>query len=559
MLKNRAMANKMLKAALWYRNEQDLGVIPIIAGKKTPCLTQWKPYQERKPSIEEIEQWWGRDYPNANIGIVTGKINNLTVIDLDKPEAKTEIEKHIPDSLLMPTVKTPKGQHLYFLYNPDIPNKANLFPGCDARNDGGYIIAPPSTNGAGHAYSFLVHLKNTALSKIPEALLIYILSYLKTRARVVPSTERGDSNNKQQIATVSNIIFKEGGRDEMMFHLANSLIRGGMPTGEVQQYCMFIAGNCKPPFPENEVLRKIESAFQRRGRSDITATESIRNWIAQQWSNISATMYQQDATISITPQDKHKIRTIFARLAKEGLLVRDENRAGYYRVIDKECLKLDWHNTSHHAIEDFRLPFGFEQFVEIYSSNLIVIAGSKDAGKTALLLNIARYNYKRHKIKYFSSEMDDSELNVRISKADDLDLDEFDRLVTFYNRDRNFADVLDPDAVNIIDYYEITDAFWNIAGEFAKIREKLNKGIAIIAIQKDRNMQLGRGASFSLEKPRVYMTVDNIFPDNVLKIISAKNRKENAPNPVGFERRFKIVQGINLRATDEGWNLPCVE
>ncbi|KKL86417.1 hypothetical protein LCGC14_1944990, partial [marine sediment metagenome] len=141
----------------------------------------------------------------------------------------------------------------------------------------------------------------------------------------------------------------------------------------------------------------------------------------------------------------------------------------------------------------------------------------------------------------------------------DLDLDEFDRLVTFYNRDRNFADVLDPDAVNIIDYYEITDAFWNIAGEFAKIREKLNKGIAIIAIQKDRNMQLGRGASFSLEKPRVYMTVDNIFPDNVLKIISAKNRKENAPNPVGFERRFKIVQGINLRATDEGWNLPCVE
>ncbi|NIM03311.1 hypothetical protein GTN66_04070, partial [bacterium] len=43
-------------------------------------------------------------------------------------------------------------------------NKVRGIPGCDFRGEGGYIIAPPSTNGKGKTYSWL---DNLSLDDIP--------------------------------------------------------------------------------------------------------------------------------------------------------------------------------------------------------------------------------------------------------------------------------------------------------------------------------------------------------------------------------------------------------
>lgn len=40
---------------------------------------------------ETIEQWW-RTYPDANIGIATGKVSGLIVVDVDAGEGKTGFE-----------------------------------------------------------------------------------------------------------------------------------------------------------------------------------------------------------------------------------------------------------------------------------------------------------------------------------------------------------------------------------------------------------------------------------------------------------------------------------
>ena len=98
-----------LGIALAYR-ENDWSIIPI-AKDKTPLLRLWKEFQTRIASEEEIREWW-RLYPDAQIGIVTGKISNLTVIDVEKDGDFNFVK----DKTLV--IKTGGGgRHYYFEYD----------------------------------------------------------------------------------------------------------------------------------------------------------------------------------------------------------------------------------------------------------------------------------------------------------------------------------------------------------------------------------------------------------------------------------------------------------
>ena len=72
-----------LKAALYYREKLNYSVIPVGPNKKP--LVEWKEYQEILPSPGEIREWWLK-YPEANIGVVTGKVSNIVVVDIDSDD-----------------------------------------------------------------------------------------------------------------------------------------------------------------------------------------------------------------------------------------------------------------------------------------------------------------------------------------------------------------------------------------------------------------------------------------------------------------------------------------
>ena len=52
-------------------------------------------------------------------------------------------------------------------------------------------------------------------------------------------TRRGavvSDNKRQHLTTCDNIGFEEGRRDNTLFHLANCLVKGGMPTVNIEKY-----------------------------------------------------------------------------------------------------------------------------------------------------------------------------------------------------------------------------------------------------------------------------------------------------------------------------------
>lgn len=128
----------------------------IKKNAKTPRVQSWKPYQNKRATEAEIRRWFTDCGPlKTAISIVTGKISGLTVVDIDDPELIPEIRaKGLGDPK---AVRTGRGVHLYYSYDPRLKTCSGFrgIEGLDIRNDGGYIIAPPSPHYSGVAYKFL--------------------------------------------------------------------------------------------------------------------------------------------------------------------------------------------------------------------------------------------------------------------------------------------------------------------------------------------------------------------------------------------------------------------
>ena len=71
--------SKKYQTALWLLSK-GFSVIPVSKEKK--AIIEWKEFQERHPTEEEVSRWWTRT-PDANVAIVTGAISNLLAIDVD--------------------------------------------------------------------------------------------------------------------------------------------------------------------------------------------------------------------------------------------------------------------------------------------------------------------------------------------------------------------------------------------------------------------------------------------------------------------------------------------
>jgi phage/plasmid-associated DNA primase len=82
-------------------------------------------------------------------GILTGKINNITIIDFDNEDSFNTFwsnNKHL-NMYDYKMVKTRRGYHIYFEYNKDCITGTDCFNDyidIDIRNDGGFITAPPT-------------------------------------------------------------------------------------------------------------------------------------------------------------------------------------------------------------------------------------------------------------------------------------------------------------------------------------------------------------------------------------------------------------------------------
>jgi hypothetical protein len=146
----------MLVAALKMARH-GLAVFPCGARAKHPIT----PHGCKDATTDRavIRSWWRVD-PEANLGLATGAISGIFVLDVD-PDHGGEgslaslLGCHGP---LPPTVVSLTGgggKHLLFRHpggECKVRNLVGFYDGLDVRGDGGYILAPPSVHPSGRRY-----------------------------------------------------------------------------------------------------------------------------------------------------------------------------------------------------------------------------------------------------------------------------------------------------------------------------------------------------------------------------------------------------------------------
>ncbi len=149
--------------ALYYRSI-GWSPIPVKLRDKT-ALVPWKQYQTEIASEEQIREWWTK-YPDANIGIVTGKVSGIAVVD---------IEKGGDTKGLLPTVMANTGGggfHFFYKYpNAGIQNAVRIREKTDIRGDRGYAVVAPSVHKSGKRYSWAVAPEEATLAEFPQWIL----------------------------------------------------------------------------------------------------------------------------------------------------------------------------------------------------------------------------------------------------------------------------------------------------------------------------------------------------------------------------------------------------
>ncbi|MGM0836549.1 MAG: phage/plasmid primase, P4 family [Bacillota bacterium] len=274
-----------------FKELHDLGlsVFPIPKRGKTP-YGSWKKYQSSLPTKEEIKKW-DHEKDQHNVCIVTGKISDIVVIDVDNIPLFVETGIILPTT---PTAKSNRGLHYYFRHpgvNTQIKNAVKLFNGsADIRGDGGYIVAPPSIHPSGTQYEWV---KGKSPWKIDFAPLpTFILDLLTTNnnhalkitnPHPYPSP-RMLANEVQNIEDILQNGAVEGSRNDQATRIAGHYI--GRNFSQKETLTMLSQWNDEkslPPLPEQEIQSIVNSIFSKHTRGNnkqyILDTPYIRSFI----------------------------------------------------------------------------------------------------------------------------------------------------------------------------------------------------------------------------------------------------------------------------------------
>jgi hypothetical protein len=247
-------------------------------------------------------------------------------------------------------------------------------------------------------------------------------------------------------------------------------------------------------------------------------------------------------------KDKQNRWIILKRLCVKGSVEKHPTKSNEYRFVSESRTELDWFSADTGNFLPIRFPLGLEQYCRIYPKSIVIVSGVYNAGKTAWMLNTAELNMHTFPVKLFNSEMGPEEFKLRLT-ASGAPLDDWRNLVKVYERNRDFADVIFPEALNIIDYLEIDEDWFLVGREINKIFRTLTTGVAVIALQKKVGESLARGRELTVEKARLAISID----PGELTIAKAKNWADPAVNPNGTILKFKLVQGYKFISDGQIW------
>lgn len=256
------MPNSDVATLLKEAHERGFSIIPVLRDKRP--MFSWKPFQERRATVEEIRKWWARK--PAGWAVITGAISGIVILDFDGDEGLRTLEKL---GLERHVVTGSGGAHLYLTHpgwsvkTLNSKTKYSLgerYPGLDIRGDGGYaVFAGCNEKGV---YEWVRSMEPDSLDVLPLELRLFL----------------GLMNSLEEEVSIQqalDLVKTGGGRNNAGFTLAMQLRDKGYAEPDAMRVLTAYRIQTPPtnakghlePYTEAEVAESIRQAYRRSPRN----------------------------------------------------------------------------------------------------------------------------------------------------------------------------------------------------------------------------------------------------------------------------------------------------
>lgn len=266
--------NPRLEAALGYA-ERGWWVLPLHAPNGVMgCSCDWDKCRNpgKHPLVKHglddasrdqatLRRWWSR-YPFANVGVRTGVVSGLIVLDVDPRHGGDDaladlLAKHGPLPATVEAITGSGGRHIFFSHpGTPVQNRiGSIGSGLDLKADGGYVVAAPSRHVSGNVYAWELsaHPDDQPLASPPMWLL---------HEPRVPGTKAGRSPSEWRELIAKGAV--EGERNARVASVAGHLLaRRVDPMVVLDLLLCWNAARSKPPLPDDEVISTVNSIAKR--------------------------------------------------------------------------------------------------------------------------------------------------------------------------------------------------------------------------------------------------------------------------------------------------------
>jgi len=258
--------NRFLNIALQAARE-GYPAFPLWPRKKTPIHDGGFKIATRNE--DQIRAWW-KEHPRANIGVPTGQVSGISVVDIDGHNGNESIRQtfgSLPETRLQ---GSPHGNHAIYKYDPRFHNRNAILPNVDIKSDGGYLVwagsvvdcdKPDRCTNHDPEYKVIRDIQPISFGEVPE----------------VFQNQKGNRDTKNLVNSDGSLSVGE--RNGTLTSLAGSMRNAGFGTDAIK--VALLAHNeefCVPPLEEEEI-RKIAKQAKGWKRGKNQAKDKV--WIPE--------------------------------------------------------------------------------------------------------------------------------------------------------------------------------------------------------------------------------------------------------------------------------------
>lgn len=449
-----------------FYNKNEFDLVPIANNNKIPVEKDWT-----NKSHKEVAEWKNWIASGLNIGVKTGKVSNITIIDIDQKPIPEEIEKLMGKTLVQ---ESSKGYHLFYKYVEDFPKTRIDELKIDIENDGGQVVIYPSIiDGVQRKIESLEEI-----TEMPKELHKYLLDKITVPRKT--ESERVIEDIKTEEFNIGAI--KEGSRNDSLVRLGG-IFRKELNLNQTSFVLRVLNKHmCENPLSSKELNAMINS-LDRYSEFD---EKELSHRVMEYLKDIEeANRNEISMAVAGTNrgEDKKRIDKVLSYLTKEGIVLKK----GRSYLLKK---KVEWKEA---LIDigtpiDFEMPY-FNDLMYFHLGDLLLIGATVATGKTHIAINIIK-NLVKQGIKPYYLSLEGGSRWAKIALQLGLKEGDFWHHETSDPYDVEF----EKNSVTIIDWlcpnsYAETDKILKYLND--KVRDK--QGVAIAFVQlRDNNEWLAK-------------------------------------------------------------------